>query len=83
MAFGFLSLAFTLAVLAATVIGADKVSRGAHEAWARAREISAHSLSLLAPTRRSSGHNIRVGVVPVSDDEAVGNQDAVDEGLVA
>ena len=54
MVFGFLSLAFTLVVLVVTVIGADKLARGAHAAWERVSETSARSLSVFGPMRRYS-----------------------------
>lgn len=75
MAMGFLSLAFTLAVLIVTAIGADKLAQGAHAVWER---VSAASLSVFGAMRRRSQMNTSVGVFPVSGDEAVKNQEAVD-----
>ena len=82
IAFGFLSLACTLAVLLATVIGPDKLARGAQAAWTRVSETSVRSLSVFRHMRRCSDFSTSVGVVPVLGDVAVHDQEARD-GVVA
>ena len=78
MALGFLSLAFTLGVLVVTAIGTDKVTRGVHALVSRVRATSAHSLSVFGPMTRRGECSTSVGIVPVSGDEAVDNQEAVE-----
>ena len=75
---GFLSLTFTLAVLVVMAIGPEKIVRGARETWTRVSATSLGSRSVFGIMRRRSDFNRTMGVVPVSDNEAVGNQELAD-----
>ena len=78
MALGFMSLAFTVAVLAVTVVGTDQLTRVAHTVWSHVSGTVVNSTLVGGARKRTHGGDPSFGVVvPVHHEKAAYDEKAV------